>query len=178
VAKSGFGHFTLKKDLKLPCVEGSRFLPSLWLASAFLTRQPQHVLTIYHTSELATSLAISIRLHILGPQSDRLHPVAAVVAPASVPQSAEERRERSAGPIAGPPVLASVPLGGSIRFVHRGRTILDSPCSPHLAARVCTSHAPSSGQLRSLLSLHQPKGAHRRCFLPAWRTGPSSSRKP
>jgi ABC-type Na+ efflux pump permease subunit len=74
-------------------------------------QRPTLVLTIHHTSELATSLATSTRLHTLGLQSGRLHPVAAVAAPAYVPQYAEERRERSAGPGAGPPVLASVPLG-------------------------------------------------------------------
>jgi hypothetical protein len=49
-------------------------------------QRPTLVLTIYHTSELATSLATSTRLHILGLQSDRLRPVAAVAAPVSVPQ--------------------------------------------------------------------------------------------
>jgi hypothetical protein len=51
-------------------------------------QRPTLVLTIYHTSELATSLATSTRLHILGLQSDRLHPMAAVAASAFVPQQA------------------------------------------------------------------------------------------
>jgi hypothetical protein len=53
-------------------------------------QRPTLVLIIYHTSELATSLATSTRLHILGLQSDRLHPVAVAAAPASVPQQARK----------------------------------------------------------------------------------------
>jgi hypothetical protein len=56
-------------------------------------QRPTLVLTIYHTSELVTSLATSTRQHTLGLQSDRLYPVAAVAAPASVPQQAEKQRE-------------------------------------------------------------------------------------
>jgi hypothetical protein len=55
-------------------------------------QRPTLVLTIYHTSELATSLATSTRLHILGLQSDRLHPMAAVAAPTSVPQQARKAK--------------------------------------------------------------------------------------
>jgi hypothetical protein len=61
-------------------------------------QRPTLALTIYHTSELATSLATSTRLHTLGLQSDRLHPMAAVAAPASVPQQAQEKQRENNGP--------------------------------------------------------------------------------
>jgi hypothetical protein len=98
------------------------------------------VLIIYHTSELATSLATSTRLHILlGLQSDRLYSVAAVAAPASVPQQAEEKRERAASPSAGPPVLASVPLGGA-SGLYTGDEPLCTPRAPHTWQHVSERH--------------------------------------
>jgi hypothetical protein len=59
-------------------------------------QQPTLVLTtIYHTSELATRLATSTRLHALDLQSDRLCPVAVAAALASVPQQARKaKREK------------------------------------------------------------------------------------
>jgi hypothetical protein len=72
--------------------------------------------------------------------------MAAVAAPASVPhKQKKEESGQSAGPSAGPPVLASVPLGGAFRS-YTGDGPFWTPHAPHLAARGCTSHAPSSDQ--------------------------------
>jgi hypothetical protein len=95
-----------------------------------------------HLSELATSLATSTRLHILVLQSDRLHPVAAVAAPASVPhKQKKEESGQSAGPSAGPPVLASVPLGEA-----SGSYTGDGPFwtrhAPHTWQHVSARHMP------------------------------------
>jgi hypothetical protein len=66
--------------------------------------------------------------------------MAAVAAPASVPQLAEERRERSAGPSAGPPVFASVPLGGASGS-YTGDGPFWTPRAPH-TWHVSARHMP------------------------------------
>jgi hypothetical protein len=60
--------------------------------------------------------------------------MAAVVAPASVPQQAEDRRERPAGPSAGSPVLASGPQGGAFGLAQG----TDRSGLPMLPAPGCT----------------------------------------
>jgi hypothetical protein len=67
-------------------------------------------LTIYHTSELATSLA----------SSTRLHTTKSSVGPfLSSGSSSGSRKERKIGPRAAPPVFASVTLGAR-SVSHRG----------------------------------------------------------
>jgi hypothetical protein len=67
--------------------------------------------------------------------------MAAVAAPASVPQQAEERRERSAGPSAGPPVLAWVPLGGASGS-YTGDETFWTPHAPHTWQHVSARRMP------------------------------------
>jgi hypothetical protein len=79
-------------------------------------------------------------------------------------------------PSAGHPVFASVPLGGAFGSFTGTVGPFWTPYAPH-TWHVSARHMHSD-QLRSLLSLYQPKGAHRTCFSPDWQTIPSSSRKP
>jgi hypothetical protein len=125
-------------------------------------QRPTLVLTIYHTSELATSLAASTRLHILGLQSYCPHPMAAVAAPASVPQQGGKAKIEQWA-LVQPSRLRFGHSRGSIRFVHRGRTILDSPCSPHLTH---VSAVTSSDPFLSRSLHHTNNSVRRRCSSP------------
>jgi hypothetical protein len=88
-------------------------------------------------------------------------------APASVPQQAKaDIIGVHSGPSAGPSVLASVPRGGAFESSQEQK-VRHTPCTPHLAARLC-SHA------RHLRTHSAPFSApHRRwCVLQMLITSP------